>query len=406
MNQAAVLVSAIAVVDTPGSAGRALESFQRQNWLHRELILVNTNGSEVAGSIRPAKGENPVEAGVRAARGQVCVVWSPDCWFHEDVLGLHARLTVPRFKVELRDKPDTGPVSYSFFRRAYHLLDCAKLRRVSGLNIVGHPDASLPKPGNLSLIAVLLGRFGDITNLLPVLRDLHDRGEDVWLAVSWEFRDLLDGVSYVKALPLPLDLQDINEALVLLRKKFKRVLNCQIWGRNFFQVKQCPAFNQESWRMAGYGARFHDQSLPLIFDRRDAAREAALRARVFKTSRPKIVVNLTSGFSSPFPAGPAVLARFQEALPDYEVVDIGRLACLYPFDVLGLLDDAVIIVTIDTLTLHLALASRTPLICIVRERGWGGTTPRYNCAAKLAYDDVARDPELLVIEATRVLESL
>jgi len=262
--------------------------------------------------------------------------------------------------------------------------------------------ARAPKKGSVCI--VMLGRLGDIVNVLPIAKDFHDEGITPHLMVSWEFKSILEGVSYVHPLPVWLPFEEVNDAIQIARANFERVIQCQIFGRNYIQTHLTPTFNQESWRMAGYSKCFRDRALPLVFDRRDPERERVLCERAFRTDKPKIVTNLTSAVSAPFPHGQELLEQLHHALPQFEFVeaggyrektDLGSLRCLYPFDVLGIMDKAVVIVTIDTLTLHLALATKVPMVCIVRD-GWEGAEPRWGCAAKFTYSEAGKDPGLVV----------
>lgn len=256
-------------------------------------------------------------------------------------------------------------------------------------------------PKSDSVCMVELGRYGDIVNVLPIAKHLHDTGTTPFFMVGWEFRDILDGVSYVNPWPVRLGHGDLIDALTQARKRFRTVLNCQIWGVNYVQDQRCETFNQESWRMAGFLDHFTDPTWPLVFDKRDPERERHLRERLFRTDKPKIVCNLTSAISAPFSSGKVILSRIGKQFSEYEVVDIGPLRCLYPFDILGLFDAAAVIISIDTLTLHLAQACHAPLVCIVRD-DWQGATPRYNCAARFTYSEASDDPSIItdaVVEA-------
>lgn len=244
---------------------------------------------------------------------------------------------------------------------------------------------------------VLGGRMGDVVNALPIARYLHLRGETPYWMISWEFRQILDGVSYVKPYPVRLEWTQLNEMLDLAHQRFTRVINCQIFGRNYSPTRKTEAFNRESWMVSGYMRHFRDKSWPLVFDRRDPDRERALCERVFRTDKAKIVCNLTSATSAPLPSGAKVLAQLQHQLPQFEVVDIGALRCLFPFDLVGIMDHPGVrfIVSIDTFTLHAAAACRAPLVAIVRD-GWEGTDPRFNCLARLRYSEVERTPQVVL----------
>jgi len=55
------------------------------------------------------------------------------------------------------------------------------------------------------------------------------------------------------------------------------------------------------------------------------------------------------------------------------------------FDLLGLMDRAVGLLTVDTMTLHLAAASKIPYIAYTRDDGQAGSIPKGNCVANIGY---------------------
>jgi len=260
------------------------------------------------------------------------------------------------------------------------------------------------QPGPNAVCLVQLGRAGDIMNMLPIARHLKRQGKDVWLATSNEFAGLLEGVSYARPYPLAMPFDALTKGMLEVGLNFSDVINCQIYGWGVSQEKQCPTFNEESWRIAGFGDHFRDREFPLVFDRRFPTREEALLKRAFRTQKPKIVTNLTSASSAPFPQGRAILASMVRAFPQYEVVDIGELRCHRIFDLLGIMEKARVFVTIDTATLHLNLATNVPMIAIVRD-GWEGAEPRWGCARKFLYSEARKNPEAVVEAARKVLES-
>jgi hypothetical protein len=276
---------------------------------------------------------------------------------------------------------------------------------------VANQNRTQPKVG--SRVIIEGGRLGDIINVLPIARYFHLQGETPWFMVAWNFRQILEGASYIRPYPVRIEHSQLNDMLQVARANFAHVTQCQIWGVNYTQTRVCRSFNEESWRMAGFLNRFHDQSFPLVFDRRDADRERVLCEKAFRTDKPKIVTNLTSAVSAPFPPGQKILERMHLEFPDYEVVevggfrektDLGNLHCLYPFDVLGIMGHPAVklILTIDTATLHLALACPAPMVCIVRA-GWEGAIPRWGCPTRLLYPDVEREPGIVIESVRKVL---
>lgn len=261
-----------------------------------------------------------------------------------------------------------------------------------------------------SIAVVELGRFGDIINILPICQHIHDTFAKPHLVVSREFASILDGVSYVEPYPVPLRNDQLNEAMTLAKHQFERVMQTQIWGRNYTQNKVCSAYNVESWRMAGFQHKFKDADWRPLFDRRDARREEALYNKLRGTRKlPMLLVNVTKSVSSPFPQGPAMLESIRKTWSDlFEVVDVSAITCHRFYDLLGLMDRAAALVTIDTGHLHLATASNVPVVALVNPTPWLGSEPRSVHAVRITYEHAAQAPEelhLLIQRATKQKKS-
>ena len=226
---------------------------------------------------------------------------------------------------------------------------------------------------------VELGRYGDIINILPVLRDLARSGRSPALAVSKEFSGILDGVSYAKPFVLDCGFADVAEARAQSQAVFNTVTVTQVWGKNWNAERKTAHFNQESWRLAGYLDRWNDPSLQLIFDRRNYQRERALiEAHLPKTPKPVVLLNLRGGFSSPFNDWEQCQKRIEEAYGGtFEFVDIGGIRAERIYDLLGLMELAAGMVTIDTASLHLAAATSLPVLALLSPHGgWLQSAPR------------------------------
>ena len=237
---------------------------------------------------------------------------------------------------------------------------------------------------------VLLGRYGDIINALPILKRRHEEGKNPHLVVSSEFADILDGVSYVKPFPVKLKVEDLNAALTIARDRFTSVERLQIYGAGHKQERLAPAYNSETWREAGMISSFNDESLRPLFDRRDKAREAVILKKLFRTGRPKIITNLIGGVTSPMARGPAILGAIKaEFGKTHDVVEVGRLNLHRIYDLLSAFEQAKLIVSVDSATLHLAAATDTPVLALVNDAPWLGSQIRYNALAKIPYRDAS-----------------
>lgn len=238
-----------------------------------------------------------------------------------------------------------------------------------------------------STCIVQTGKTGDILNCLPVAKHYSEiEGKPVYFVVSREFASVLDGVSYVRPHVVDFTVHELNRTMQYANQTFARVIKTQIYGHSHKQSTLCASWPQESWRQGRCLDHFHDPAWKLTFDRRDPVRENALCAKLFKTSKPKLITNFTSAQSVPFPNGQTVLAAVsQEFRSKYEVIDIGKVRAERIYDLVGVYEKADVICSIDTSTMHLAAAVDVPLVALVSPSGWLGPQLRYNCSARITY---------------------
>jgi len=236
---------------------------------------------------------------------------------------------------------------------------------------------------------VMLGRYGDIINILPVVRHLNETGKRPAVMVAEKFADILQGVGYADAHVWKGDFTDVQNAAREAEAAYGRVLVGQVNGRNFDVNTECDSFSAESWRQMGYLDKWNQ--LPLVFDKRFQRRELRLWQELKKEPGKKTLLVNFSGKSSPFQHADRVLAdilgRWRER---FEVVDLGKVKAQRLYDLLGVMDRADLMVTIDTATTHLALASSIPVINLVADTPtmWHGARPRGHSVLAIRYREV------------------
>jgi hypothetical protein len=277
---------------------------------------------------------------------------------------------------------------------------------------------------------VLLGRFGDVIQMLPCLMEIHRRtGMKPTLIISDQYASVLDGVSYVNPYSIHVNWwTDIPKARQIAQSVSQNAIVLQWWfddpeharmvtesakgdfviqchGRGWgVDISKHPdygtsmasrfGFTQEEW-----------VRLPLVFDRRDTKREETL-ARQFLgvDKRPVLLMNFT-GQSSPFGLVPEVMAAVRNAFGKvFRVVDLGPIHAFRIFDLLGLYDRAVGLITSDTSTMHLAPASKIPYIGFTVD-SWSSSVPKGNCMLHLKYKQV-RSKLQQVIDTVGIWASL
>lgn len=241
---------------------------------------------------------------------------------------------------------------------------------------------------------LLLGRYGDIMSILPFLKAEADAGEKPLLVLSDEYLPLLEGVSYVEPVGFAGGLGDLRKAFEFAQPKWPGIKSLQVIGtdKDVEEITYVPSgqktattnsFVKEMWKLAGKLSLW-DDALPLVFDRRDAAREAALVKATLghkpgkggrsPKEKPLILVSC-DGLSSPFPyAGllwELIRMRFQK---DFQVVALPQAERIY--DLLVLYERAHCLVAIDSAPLHLAWACPSlPVLALTNDYPifWNGS---------------------------------
>lgn len=226
---------------------------------------------------------------------------------------------------------------------------------------------------------VTLRRAGDIISLLPCIKKIaEERKKPVRMVVHREYENLFDGVSYAKP-----ELWDGDWEDPLAAAEKHRAINAQVLGKNVVTNWQSGNFVKDAWKMLG---RPWDRYAPVVFDKRNERRELELAENTLATG-PVILVKL-HGHSSPFKDAAAVRNRLAMWSDRCQVVFLDDFKYERVYDILGLMDRACCLVSMDTVTLHLAGGSRVPVIAFVNGKGWSATPPRGNVVLRMDYTEV------------------
>lgn len=261
-----------------------------------------------------------------------------------------------------------------------------------------NPVEATRKVGDVAV--VLLGRFGDIINILPVLRHIAESYGKPSLVVSRQFASVLDGVSYVEPFPVDLPQDTLQPAIKLAREHFRHVIVAQPWSKDWphpGQTRKTEAYNKDSWRMAGFEHKFNDPTWLPVFDRRNLVREEALVNALDVHGRPMLLLKLEGSISSPWLAAASLGKRITTAFRErFNIVHLGTVRAERIFDLLGLMGRAAALVTIDTSILHLAAASAVPCVALVNPNPWLGSLPRCRCVRRITYTEAECRPTWVV----------
>lgn len=260
----------------------------------------------------------------------------------------------------------------------------------------------MPHPvDGTSNVVVQLGRYGDLLNIFPVLQEMEREGKRAKLVVGEKFASLLDGVSYVDRLNFKGEVGQIREAAKRAREKFKNVKVAQVWGDDWRAPRTTENFQRESWARLERDHRF--EQLTLVLDRRDADRETQLvqsaLAHFEDQTKPLLLVSLNA-VSHPLPNPGKLRARLEkEFAGEFNILDISTVPVVRLYDLLGLMDRASCLITVDTASLHLANASAVPVVALVSSDSWTASLRRPNHIYRAPYNDV--DVEQIVTAVRR-----
>jgi hypothetical protein len=277
---------------------------------------------------------------------------------------------------------------------------------------------------------VHLGRHGDVMIILPaMLRIFQTTGIKPVMMVCQEFAGTLDGCSYVT--PWPMEgfswFRDVDTAKKIAEYWFDEVIIPKWWDcpghhpppprhdevpvvlnhqgrRMVVSAEEWESYQVSQWKAAGF-TRQQLIEWPLVFDRRDSGRESVLASRVAHWKKPVVLYNF-SGVSNPMGFEPEVLGSIRHLNGAVDLVDLRHVHAERIYDLLGLYDRALCLITGDTATLHLAAASNIPCIALLANGG-AGSIARGNVKLKLRYHEVsARVGEIKsVVESLLVLPS-
>jgi len=269
---------------------------------------------------------------------------------------------------------------------------------------------------------IIGGKAGDCVQMTAAFHEIWKRtGRPVNVVCSTEYQSVFEGCSFVNAVGVPvrwnslLTMKQVAQANFgggqvlqfwhdLTSPEFKRKtggINLQIRGINFsVDIAKDPHYSASMFRRAGFT---WDEAMQLrpVFDRRIQEREAELLDRCWplaKRDKPMLLVAF-DGQSSPWGYLPEFYPILQPFYRHFHIVDLGKLKAFRVFDMLGLMENAAGLITVDSLCLHLAAATDLPYVAFT-QTGWVGSVPK-GCVLKIPYDQTIRR----LHEVAKVLES-
>jgi ADP-heptose:LPS heptosyltransferase len=247
------------------------------------------------------------------------------------------------------------------------------------------PAPSLPPVRYNEVCFVQLGRYGDILNLLPILKYWFDTtGIKPSLLVAKQFKDIELWASYYNLLVWDGPYDVVKPAVRWAEARFNQVFVTQPAAKDHMLDRQTTSFAMESWRAAGYLGLWG--KLPLVLDKRLSWAESALVSKHIQPNCPNVLLAIAS-HSSPFEKSDELTTLVKCICGGVNLVNLTLIRARTVIDLLGLMDSADLLITVDTSTLHLAVASQVPVVAFISDLypPWSGTETRCNVVWKQPY---------------------
>lgn len=235
---------------------------------------------------------------------------------------------------------------------------------------------------------ILLGRYGDIVNILPLAWKRAQSGKVRWI-VAEQFKDIFEGIDYVEPIPIKAEYHEGIPAAQALAKKMglPNVIIPQPCN-NPDKKRLTDSYQKEAWRLAGALDEFGCYP-PTEWDN-----PGGQWAQWFH----KTALVFTAGHSSRYEHENSLLAMLRG--DGAEIVDGSHILCERPQGLIPGMQYADIIIATDSLPLHLSRSCCVPVVSIIND-GWKGSVPPPQSVATFRYSD---DPQMIVNKVLQIMD--
>lgn len=246
---------------------------------------------------------------------------------------------------------------------------------------------------------VQTAKFGDIISILPILHDEWRRtGEKPALVVSKQYAVAFTTIDYIQLCVYDGDWQDVFGAIKFAKQNFAEVIIPQTHGNGYNPERKRASFQLDQWDRCGAYDKW--DTLPMILPRPANASELVKR----HLGKPSILYADHSE-SSPFDRSDELYESLTKTFPDHKIVRLSSIRFPNLLDVLALYDAAQLIVTIETVFLHLLHATDTPGIALATDKPskWHGSAGSMKFAFYTHYDEFDKHLPFLLKKSQSVI---
>lgn len=250
----------------------------------------------------------------------------------------------------------------------------------------------------MKAVHISLGKLGDIFSALPCVHQEYKRtGKPVDLIVSKQYASAVEGVDYIKPIIWNGHWQDLTGAIRFAKKQYQKVIVPQTYGKELPIQKRAPSFQGDSYLRSGMASEW--DNLELVLPR------PANTAELVKThlGGHKTILLADKSESSAFPHEAELLKTLAYNFSQtHKVVKLSEIKLPNIKDFLALYDAADLIVTIDTVHLHLSAASKTPVVAFATDKPelWHGSAwkKRFTFYARYSEFESRKDEMVKAVE--------
>ena len=215
----------------------------------------------------------------------------------------------------------------------------------------------------MSRIFIVLGKGGDVISCLPILQsESSQTGKKQVLMVSRQYLPIAQRCNFITPLVWEGSWQDLRGAVTLAKQQFSSVIVPQTFGKDFPIQHKTASFQLDQWQRAGFLDKW--DTLPLTLPR---TRRSRSHAKDLINGKPTILFGDHSQ-SSPFPHKEELAKLLQHHFgATHQILRLSGVQMEHPFDLLALYDAADLLVSIETMHIHLSKATDTPVIVLATD---------------------------------------
>ncbi len=248
----------------------------------------------------------------------------------------------------------------------------------------------------------MLGKAGDVLSVLPCLQaEFKETGIKPSLIVAKEYAALPRALPWLSVEEFDGSFEHIGNAIRMAKRTGPIDFLPQMSGSNYpTPPRKHPSFQYDQWDRMGRLHQWKELTLEL---------PRPLNAAPWhcRTRDSGCILFADHSQSSPFPHVEDLYQSLKKSFQDYEIIRMSTLRLRNLLEALPLMDDAALLVTVDTAWLHLSRAVKTPVIALVTDQPstWHGSCYHPRMSLHVRYSDYQlRKSELLHV-AKQILKT-